>query len=134
MAARRSKPGKRTLTTRRETTSRGPAFASTLCRLAGSTARSGAPHRATAVVFAVVFLVAVGAGDATTYDTKGSAYSAAPRARSESAAANLWVGLGGRSACARSATPVKYVAAVAGGNVCDSGPTAYSRAQLGEDR
>ena len=46
--------------------------------------------------------------------------------------ASLWVGVGGSGSCVRSVVPVGYAAAVAGGNVCDSGPTAYARAQLGD--
>jgi hypothetical protein len=34
--------------------------------------------------------------------------------------------------CVRSAQPVGYTAAVAAGNVCDAGPTAYQHAQLGD--
>ena len=52
--------------------------------------------------------------------------------RGNEVVANLWVGVGGSGSCVRSAVPVGYAAAVAGGNVCDSGPTAYVRAQLGD--
>ena len=47
-------------------------------------------------------------------------------------AANLWVGPGGRPSCVRAAIALEYAAALAGGNVCDTGPTAYSRATLGD--
>ena len=46
--------------------------------------------------------------------------------------ANVWVGVGGSGSCVRSPVAVGYAAAVAAGNVCDSGPTAYVRAQLGD--
>jgi chitodextrinase len=49
-----------------------------------------------------------------------------------SSAASLWVAPGGRSSCVRAAVPVGYAAALAGGNVCDSGPSAYVRAQPGD--
>lgn len=45
---------------------------------------------------------------------------------------HLWVAVGGSSSCLRSAVPVDYVSALARGNVCDSGPTAYQVAQLGD--
>ena len=49
-----------------------------------------------------------------------------------SAAAVLWVGQGGSGSGVRAASPVGFAQALAGGNVCDSGPTAYVRARLGD--
>jgi hypothetical protein len=46
--------------------------------------------------------------------------------------ANLWVSSSGSSACTRNASAVTYSAAVAAGNVCDTGPHAYSKASLGD--
>src|SRR5579862_8039173 len=47
--------------------------------------------------------------------------------------APLWVApSGGSASCVRSVVPVGFAAALAGGNVCDSGQSAYVRAQLGD--
>jgi hypothetical protein len=47
--------------------------------------------------------------------------------------AHLWVSTAGSSACTRNASLVSYSTALSGGNVCDTGPHAYSRAVLGDN-
>ena len=73
-------------------------------------------------------------GNVSSWGTVSAATSAcsSPRSTGSTSMASLWVGVGGSGSCVRSVVPVGYAAAVAGGNVCDSGPTAYARAQLGD--
>ncbi len=56
-----------------------------------------------------------------------------PQALPGESVAVLWVApSGGSPSCVRAAVAVGFVQALAGGNVCDSGPSAYARAQLGD--
>ena len=85
----------------------------------------------TAYTFAVAAVDA--AGNVSSQAIVTATTSACPSPPSGRATtANLWVGVGGSGSCVRSALAVGYAAAVAAGNVCDSGPTAYTKAQLGD--
>ena len=79
-----------------------------------------------------VFTLLVVAGQAGDAGGAGRIDEVAPGTPSGGTAANLWVAPGGSGSCVRAAVPVSYAAAVAGGNVCDTGPTAYAQARLGD--
>ena len=99
---------------------------------------TGLSYTFTGLTCATSYTLAVAAVDAagnissqTTLSATTSQCSSPPSMGSASMA-NLWVGLGGSGSCVRSVVAVGYAAAVAAGNVCDSGPTAYTKAQLGD--
>ena len=77
-------------------------------------------------VCALLLFVQIGSSGADWHSPRASS------AVKAAAAAVLWVGQGGSGSCVRAASPVGFAQALAGGNVCDSGPTAYVRARLGD--